>query len=54
MKKKYLIIILIFISVFIVGIIAKYYDSARVRTGHEPKLVLKIVSKDGEKLPIGV
>lgn len=50
MKKKYLIIILFFISVFIVGIIAKYYDSARVRTGHEPKLVLKIVSKDGEKI----
>lgn len=51
MKKKTITIIIITLSIlFIFGIYSKYVDSARVRTGHEPKLTIKIVSNDGDKI----
>lgn len=48
-KQKYLIIT-IAILLFITSVVFKYYDSARVRTGHEPKLVIKITNRDGNKI----
>ena len=51
MKKKILIITIISLSIlFIFGIYSKYVDSARVRTGHEPKLTIKIISENGNKV----
>ena len=47
-RIKYLIISIILI--FIVAITCKYYDGARVRTGNEPKLVIKIINKEGTKV----
>ena len=34
----------------ILGIVACYIDSGRVTTGHEPKLCIKVISKDGGKV----
>lgn len=51
MKKKTITVIIITLSIlFIFGIYSKYVDSARVRTGHEPKLTIKIVSNNGDKI----
>ena len=51
MKKKTITIIIITLSIlFIFGIYSKYVDSARVRTGHEPKLTIKMVSNNGYKI----
>ncbi len=51
MKKKVLFVGGILLTfIFIVGIMAKYEDSARVRNGIEPKYVLKVVSYDGKKV----
>jgi len=51
MKKKVLIIVGIIVALLIVaGLITSYVDSARVRNGVEPKYVIKIVSKDGNKV----
>lgn len=51
MKKKTITIIIITLSIlFIFGIYSKYVDSARVRTGHEPKLTIKIISDNGNKI----
>lgn len=49
-KRKYIIILISIVLIFILGIVFKYYDSARVRTSHEPKLVIKIVNNDGTKI----
>ena len=46
MKKKIIIsLICVLVILFILGIFANYYDSARVRAGHEPKLVIKTYSE---------
>lgn len=51
MKNKIIISTTIVLSLlFIFGIYSNYVDSARVRTGHEPKLTIKIVSEDGNKV----
>ena len=51
MKKKLIITItILFLILFGFGIYSNYVDSARVRTGYEPKLVIKIVSEDGNKV----
>lgn len=50
MKRKYIIILISIILIFSLSIISNYYDSARVRTNHEPKLVIKIVSNDVRKI----
>ena len=51
MKKKILYIMLAFgILLFVLGFVANYMDSARVRNGIEPKYVIKIVSNNGEKI----
>ena len=50
MKKKKTIIISLSLILIIFGLYAKYVDSARVRTGHEPKITIKITSKDGSKV----
>lgn len=51
MKKKVTItIIVVIIILFVAGIITNYMDSARVRTGYEPKYCIKIVSYDGNKV----
>lgn len=51
MKKKVLIIIGIILGVLvIVGLITSYKDSARVRTGIEPKYTIKISNADGSKI----
>ena len=51
MKKKVTItIIVVVIILFVAGIITNYMDSARVRTGYEPKYCIKIVSYDGNKV----
>lgn len=51
MKKKIIISITIILTLlFIFGVYSNYIDSARVRTGHEPKLTIKIVSEDGTKV----
>ena len=50
MKKKYIILIISIITIFIISLFCNYYDSARVRTGHEPKIVIKIVNESGTKV----
>ena len=51
MKKKICIMIGVILGVIIIaGIITNYVDSGRVRTGHEPKYCIKIVSNDGSKV----
>lgn len=51
MKKKIGIGIGIFVIILIIaGIITNYVDSGRVRTGHEPKYCIKVVSNDGRKV----
>ena len=51
MKKKILVIIGIVLTILVVtGLVTSYIDSARVRNGVEPKLTIKIVSEDGNKI----
>lgn len=51
MKNKIITIIIIsLLAIFIFGVYSKYVDSARVRTGHEPKLIIKITSDNGNKI----
>lgn len=50
MKKKVWIGIVIFLMVFVVGMITNYVDSGRVTTGHEPKYCIKVNSKDSSKV----
>lgn len=50
MKKKFITITIIIVSLIILGIIANYLDSGRVTTNHEPKFCLKIISNNGEKV----
>ena len=46
MKKKIVISLICVLGIlFILGIFANYCDSARVTTGHEPKLVIKTYSE---------
>jgi len=49
MKKKFIIILGILFLLFW-GLITSYIDSARVRNSVEPKYVIKIVNKDGNKV----
>lgn len=48
MVRKLFVIAFILLINF--GIITNYIDSGRVTTGHEPKYVLKFISKDGNKV----
>lgn len=51
MKKKIIIIIgSIVTAVLLFYIYAYYTDSARVRAGQEPKLVIKVVNENGNKI----
>ena len=51
MKKKVLIIISVVVIILLsVGIITSYLDSARVRNGVEPKYVIKVINKTGNKV----
>ena len=51
MKKKILVIISIIIVILLsIGLITSYIDSARVRNGVEPKYVIKLVNKEGNKV----
>lgn len=51
MKKKVLITTgIIIIILFAIGLITSYKDSARVRTGIEPKYVIKTISYHGDKV----
>lgn len=50
MKKKFGILIVMFIIIFALAIITNYADSANVGTGHEPKYCIKVISKDGGKV----
>lgn len=51
MKKKVLIYIGIILGVLVIaGLITSYKDSARVRTGIEPKYTIKISNADGSKI----
>lgn len=43
-------IIIIITTILIISLIFKTYDQRRVRTGHEPKLVIKITNNDGKKI----
>ena len=46
MKKKTIsILTVIVVNLFIVSLVANYYDTARVTTGHEPKLVIETYSE---------
>ena len=46
MNKKILItVFLIIVGLFILSIVANYYDTARVTTGYEPKLVIETYSE---------
>lgn len=49
MKSKKILIIIIIITI-VCSLVTSYIDSARVRNSVEPKYVLKIVSKDGNKI----
>ena len=49
-ESKTLIVIVVAIILFVAGIITNYMDSARVRTGNEPKFCIKTVSYDGNKV----
>ena len=48
-RKKYLICIIIII-ILLLSLFFRIYDSRMVRTGNEPKLVIKIVNTDGTKI----
>jgi len=52
MRKKKVLIICIIIAIIlaVLSFIANYIDKGRVSTGHEPKLTIKIVSEDGNKV----
>lgn len=51
MKKKILIIIgIILVILIITGLITSHIDKGRVRNSVEPKFVIKIISKDGNKV----
>ena len=51
MKKKILYIMFVFgVLLFVLGFVANYMDSARVRNGIEPKYVIKKVSDNGDKV----
>ena len=50
MKKGLLVCIIIFVILAVLSFIANYIDKGRVSTGHEPKLTIKIVSDDGDKV----
>ena len=51
MKKKVIIsIVIVTIILFTVSLITNYIDSARVRTGYEPRYCLKIINNDGNKV----
>lgn len=51
MKKKVSIIIGAIILIFVsLGLFTSYVDSARVRNGVEPKYVIKLVNKSGNKV----
>jgi len=51
MKNKILIILsIILITLLCIGLITSYLDSARVRNGIEPKYVIKLVNKTGNKV----
>ena len=43
-------IVIIIIAILTISLIFKISDQRRVRTGHEPKLVLKITNNDGTKI----
>lgn len=49
-KKVLIIISIVFLILVVVGLVTSYADSARVRNGVEPKHVIKIVSKNGNKV----
>ena len=49
-KKLFIIVIAVAIILFLAGIITNYMDSARVRTGYEPRYCLKTISYDGNKV----
>lgn len=51
MRKRIIVIVSIFLTILIVfGLYSSYTDSNRVRTGMEPKLVIKVVSDDETKI----
>lgn len=51
MKKKVIILMVIAtIILFTVSLITNYIDSARVRSGYEPKYCLKTINYDGNKV----
>ena len=51
MKKRILIIVGVIILILIsLGLFTSYVDSARVRNGVEPKYVIKLVNKSGNKV----
>lgn len=50
MKKCLLVCIIIFVIFAVLSFITNYIDKGRVSTGHEPKLTIKIVSNDGNKV----
>ena len=50
MKNKKMIIISIILILIIFGLYSNYIDSARVRTGNEPKLTIKIINKSENKV----
>ena len=51
MKKRILIIVGVIILILVsFGLFTSYVDSARVRNGVEPKYVIKLVNKSGNKV----
>ena len=51
MKKKTLIIVgIIFVILFIAGLVTSDKDSARVRNNMEPKYAIKVITEDGNKI----
>ena len=49
-KKRFIYLSIIFVILIIVGLITSYIDSARVRNSREPRFVIKIVNKTGNKV----
>lgn len=49
-NKVFITVIVVAIILFVACIITNYMDSARVRTGNEPKFCIKTVSYDGNKV----
>lgn len=49
-KKVFITVIVVAIILFVAGIITNYMDSARVRTGYEPRYCIKTISYDGNKV----